>query len=185
MKAYSIPLLLVFLFSTELTGFGGFSISQRLFSFILYTLNGHPTSKSKSANKKPILLELGSGWGTGVLSNFSEIYSVEHDPRWVGQYRSHYIHAPIVDGWYDVEVLKKELPKEYDLILVDGPPGYIGRDGFLKNIHLFRMDVPIIIDDVHRQAELDLLIKTAEKLNREYKIYNDENGESRFGVIFP
>ena len=45
----------------------------------------------------------------------------------------------------------------YDLILVDGPLGTIGRSGFYRNLALFRPDVPIILDDVDRKDELKLL----------------------------
>ena len=38
---------------------------------------------------------------------------------------------------------------KYNCILVDGPPGYIGRDGFLHNLDNFNTNCLIIIDDVN------------------------------------
>ena len=57
------------------------------------------------------LLELGSGLGTGVLSKHYQVYSVEHDEKWLGVFDTKYIFAPIVRSWYDVSVLSRELPK--------------------------------------------------------------------------
>jgi hypothetical protein len=102
------------------------------------------------------ILELGSGTGTVELVKDWNVYSIEHDASWVDYTDSNYIYAPIVDGWYDVECVKKELPAEYSLILVDGPTGAIGRRGFIEHLELFNTDVPIIIDDTHREAELDI-----------------------------
>lgn len=102
------------------------------------------------------ILELGSGTGTFELVKEWNVYSIEHDDSWIGYTDSNYIYAPIVDGWYDVESVKNGLPDEYSLILVDGPTGAIGRKGFINNIHLFNTNVPIIIDDTHRAAELNI-----------------------------
>ena len=123
--------------------------------------------------------------------------SIEHDVRWVEQYDSDYIYAPIQwyndkwvapnipgnEGWYDVSTVERELKdKKYDMILVDGPPGYpnynqtgkrIGRAGFYKHISLFNTSVPIIVDDIDRKYERMLLEKLSDKLNKPYKILED------------
>lgn len=150
--------------------FGGIAISRELFNYIRNNLEDGKT-----------ILELGSGWGTGQLAKHYKVYSIEHDPGWLNKYGSHYIYAPIKDGWYDVEVLMRELPEHYDLILVDGPPGTIGRQGFFTNLHLFKSDVPIIFDDVDRKPELQLMQNTANILNRSYKIFASRN--KKFGVL--
>ena len=90
---------------------------------------------------------------------------------------SNYIHAPIVEyaapskhngevGWYDINVILKKMPAKYDLILVDGPPGFIGRHGFVENLDKFNTNVPILIDDINRQPELDMLHEICAKLGR-------------------
>ena len=169
--------------------FGGWSISKFLFDFINELLE--PGSR---------IIEMGSGWGTGELAKNFEMYSIEHDPRFLNIHHSNYINAPIVEysddsfpnhiGWYNSDVLTKELPKDYDLILVDGPPGMIGRSGFYRHLGLFRQDVPIILDDVNRKDELNLLKKVERKTGRKAIIHEDtclkvENRSKHFAVLMP
>ena len=164
------------------------SISETCFNYIREIL---PEGKT--------ILELGSGWGTSQLSKHYKMHSIEHDPRFISHYNSEYIYAPIQpyndkwvapdvpenDGWYNVNSLKIFLPEiKYDLILVDGPPGYpnsmgngkvIGRAGFYKHLDLFNTNVPLIIDDVSREAEMILLKLVSEKLDRPYTVLSDNN----------
>ena len=163
--------------------FGGWTISQTLFDFIKEFLE--PGSR---------IIELGSGWGTGQLAKYLEMFSIEHDSTFLNIHNSNYIHSPIKKhsdstfpddkGWYDPVVLKSQLPKEYDLVLVDGPPGTIGRSGFYTNLDLFRKDVPIILDDVDREDELQLLRAIEQKLGRKAKICEDTQQKS-FAVLLP
>ena len=144
------------------------------------------------------ILELGSGAGTETLSEHYKMFSVEHDPKWVGRYDSTYIHAPLVGGrgkchrggWYDVDILKQEMPSEYDMILVDGPPGRIpglgvgpGRGGFLTNFGLFRHDVPILFDDTNRPSERKLRDDIAAALGCGWEKF--PSGEKQFSVVYP
>ena len=144
-------------------GFGGWAITKDCFDYIRKIL---PEGK--------IILEFGSGWGTGELAKHYKMYSIEHNEGYIGGRDSTYIHAPIKDGWYDYDIVKNNLPETYDLIFVDGPTGRIGRDGFYKHLDLFDTSVPIIIDDVHRDAEKALIEKVSKKLNKEYKILPDK-----------
>ena len=80
--------------------------------------------------------------------------------------------------------MKSQLPKEYDLVLVDGPPGTIGRSGFYTNLDLFRKDVPIILDDVDREDELQLLRLIEQKLGKKAQIYKDADLKN-FAVLLP
>ncbi len=169
--------------------FGGWSISKTLFDFINELLE--PGSR---------IIETGSGWGTGELAKNFEMYSIEHDPHFINIHNSNYINAPIVEysddsfpndtGWYDFDILKKELPKDYDLILVDGPLGTIGRSGFYRHFDLFRSDVPIILDDVDRKDELNLLKMVETKTGRKAIIHKDSSLEDDektkyFAVLMP
>jgi len=129
-----------------------------------------------------ILLELGSGGGTLELSKYYKIYSVEHDYNWLNRYPTNYIYAPIINGWYDVSILKQEISFEYDILLVDGPPGFIGRGGFCEHLDLFCHNIPIFIDDVHRLDDLNLLMCVANKLNRKYYIFTTSH--KKCGVIY-
>ncbi len=105
------------------------------------------------------LLELGSGDGTTkFLSGKYRLYSVEHDPDWIGIYPARYIYAPLKNGWYDSSVLQSSLPNHYSLLIVDGPPDKvdgqrIGRLGLLNNMDLFDLSVHILVDDTNRKKE--------------------------------
>jgi hypothetical protein len=123
------------------------------------------------------ILEFGSGPGTILLSKKFNMNSIEHNSKWVNHCKdSNYIYAPIKEGWYDVHILTTELPKlTYDLILVDGPTGDIGRSKLIDNLHLLNTDVIIVFDDVNRPAELNLMKNIANKLHREYEIFHGNN----------
>jgi hypothetical protein len=153
--------------------FGGWSIDKELFDFIRSVL---PEGK--------IMLELGSGWSSQKFSEYYTVFSVEHNEKWVGKYKTHYIYAPIKNGWYDSSILGKELPKNYDLILIDGPTGDIGRGGFYSHLDLFNTNVIMIFDDVNRKPEYDLMEAVAKKLNRPFNVYQSSK-QKQFGVIFP
>jgi len=142
------------------------------------------------------VLELGSGEGTKFLLKHFTVYSVEHMTELIGKYKSNYIHAPIRKyddtylppdflgqrktsdgrlikhqlGWYDYRVLEKELPTNYDLLLIDGPTAKVGRAGFYKHLDLFNTSVPMVFDDVNNVAEKMLLENVSEKLGLDYKI---------------
>ena len=134
------------------------------------------------------LLELGSGRATSVFSKYYTVYSIEEDSKWLDKYESTYIYAPIKNGWYDREVLEKELPRNYDVILIDGPtsPESLGRlkirQQFLTHIDLFKTDVTIFVDDIHREAEASLLNSLSERLDRPSTIIEAKSG-AKFGYI--
>jgi len=126
---------------------GGWSINPEVYKFI-----------KENLPKGSTILELGSGYGTEVLSKDYTMHSIEHDERFVGKYTSTYIHAPMVDGWYDKSVLEVklgELRGKYQMILVDGPIGNEsnGRIGFHENINLFDDDLLMVFTDTDRQGE--------------------------------
>ena len=157
--------------------FGGGVIPEELFNWIHENLPGGKT-----------ILEFGSGHGTIELLKYYTVYSVEHDKNWLNLTENgNYIHAPIKSygeySWYDTDKLK-DLPA-YDLILVDGPPGYMasqpGRYGFVKNSHLFNMDVPVILDDTQRSVEQRMVVDLCRmyfKIPTEYK-----SNDKKFTVL--
>ncbi len=103
------------------------SMCEKLYNYMLQILPEGST-----------MVELGSGWASEQFSKHYEVYSVEHNEEWVGKYDTHYIYAPIIDGWYSIDALKENLPQKYDLIF----------------------------DDVQRKAEYDLMKKVADYLKR-------------------
>ena len=173
-----------------MSGFGGWSMTEICFNYIREIL---PSGKT--------ILELGSGWTTGELAKHYKMYSIESESNWIERYDSIYIHAPIKiygteswwddkpfkapedishedgtdkqKGWFNPEIVKNNLPEHYDLIIVDGPNGIYGRGGFYKYLDWFKTDVPIVIDDVNRKPEGELIKLVSKKLGREYKILSD------------
>jgi hypothetical protein len=151
---------------------GGAGVTQPLFDWIRQHL---PDGKH--------ILELGSGEvSTNYLSRFYRMTSVENDPAYWDKFSTRYIKAPLVDGWYDLAILEAELPKDYDLLLVDGPVGSGPRAGFMKNLRLFRTDVPIIIDDTWRDVELRMANELATRLGAKLEVFSGGHG---WAVLVP
>jgi len=154
---------------------GGWSISFELYSWVRDNLGGGGR-----------ILELGSGAGTIKLLDYYTVYSIEHNGKWLDlDKRGKYIWCPIVDygtyKWYNRDTLRAGMPGDYDLILVDGPTAPIGRWGFVKNIHLFKTDIPIILDDTNREPERLMAEVLAFELKKEATEYGDD--EKKFTVL--
>lgn len=139
------------------TNLNGFAISEEMFEWL-----------QKNLPKGKTILEFGSGKGTIELTKHWKVYSIEENADWLDVAKdSTYIYAPIkhyasfFDGcsqikkawtWFDVAPIKKAMPKSYDIILIDAPTGR-GRLGVLEFWDMFNWDVPIILDDTHREWE--------------------------------
>ena len=139
----------------------GWAISPELISHI-----------KKIVPKKSSILELGSGYGSYILSEYAQMTCVEHDTEWIDSFPSiKYIYAPLINvdkktKWYDPKILKKELSKvNYDLLLIDGPPRK-NRRNFFKNMDLFSLNVPWAFDDANRKEILIGAIDIALKYNK-------------------
>jgi hypothetical protein len=136
-------------------------------------------------NKPGVIVELGSGHGTErilkMVQKGQRLVSVEHDKNWVGLIPgTQYVHAPIRAGWYDGRALRRGLPTSTHVIalIVDGPPGNIGRGGLFDNLHRFPEMVPMLLDDVNRPAELALAQKIAKKRNQPLQIHECAGGRA-------
>jgi hypothetical protein len=150
---------------------GGWAICQGVFSWIKNNLPEGST-----------ILEFGSGTGTIELTKHYNVYSIEQDPEWVGlAKKSNYIYAPIKGGWYDPDVLFKNLPNKYDLILVDGPKGSGNRIGLANHWNKLNTNVPIIMDDTDRPKEFSFALETSKTLNK--KIYFLSGMGKNFAVL--
>jgi len=120
------------------------------------------------------ILEFGSGHGSVALSSRFQLISIEHDENWLNLSNGRYIHAEIVQnpissthgqtGWYDSGKLVN-LPAFADLIIVDGPPGDVGRIGLLHHLALLPKSKYWIIDDTDREAEAILLENLVSELD--------------------
>lgn len=126
--------------------FGQWSIDKIVYDWI-----------EKNLPQGSTILELGSGNSTQALKDKWKVFSVEENIDWVNKFHNNYIHAPIKDNYYDIEILEAKLPKKYDLLLVDGP-AYGDRNQMLKHFSLFNMDTSgcryVIFDDVERPNDL-------------------------------
>ena len=114
------------------------------------------------------ILEFGSGHGSIRLSEQFELISVEHNPDWLGLSASTYIHAEIQEnavstkhkqnGWYNPQpIIDAITSQQISVFIVDGPPGDIGRHGLLSITDILPKNAIFIVDDVHREDELNLL----------------------------
>ena len=129
--------------------------------------DGVLSSAELLTGKNSNILEFGSGNGSRILSEHSNVYSVEHDVKFVNMFENvNYIHAPLVNikpingfnemKWYDIGCIKRLIPKNIDLIIVDGPPEKYGRSGLLNHLDMFSENTIWIIDDVLREKDQKL-----------------------------
>ena len=131
-----------------------------------------------------VVVEFGSGHGSEVLSKHFDLYSFEHDEAWLGVTSSTYIHAPIEEnqhaseasekGWYDLEIVRQHWPENPRCVIVDGPPGFIGRTGILSMLNELRDVQLILVDDIDREAELKLSHTISTRLDRIQMTYDVE-----------
>ena len=126
------------------------------------------------------ILELGSGSGTtNKLSKRYNMISIEESIEYWGKYDSYYIHAPIVNGWYDRNVIAPVLKElKYDAIIVDGP-AHGERIGFFKNLDLFDTSVAIFFDDLDRPEDKTAALNISEQIQRPLKLETDKIGYIR------
>lgn len=148
-------------FNVETFKWGGSGIEKSLFLFI-----------EKNFPKNSTCIEFGSGYcSTMAFSTIFNLYSIDDNKEYQNKFLNvNYIHAPIKNGWYDIEILKTKMPQEYSLIFVDGPAGSGNRNGILDNLSLFN-NVPFIVHDTYREEEKNLAINIANKLNKKCFFY--------------
>lgn len=131
-----------------------------------------------------VVVELGSGHGSAPLAaalpEGCRLVSVEHDERFIALVPGlSYIHAPIVDGWYDAARVRASLPPPAEIaaVVIDGPPRAIGRAGVL--CHLERLgDGPIVVDDAHRPADLEIAREIARRRGVELTVHDGGGGRA-------
>ena len=149
---------------TNKDNLGGFAIGVNLFNWI-----------AKNIPQGSTILELGSGTGTHELGKIYNVHCIEDNSEWVNKFDNlTYHYTPIKNGWYDRTSLNN-LPKEYSLLIFDGPRGIIGRTKVLENLDLFNLEVPIIIDDTHREVEKNIAEQLITKLGRSFIEIKEHN----------
>lgn len=149
------------------------AISNEMFEWILNNLE-----------KGKTILEFGSGTGTLELTKYWKVYSIEQHQKWVGLAPdSHYIYAPIKDGWYDSEIVFNNIPDKYDLIIVDGPQGSQYRPGIDIHLNKLNTNIPILLDDTHRTADRNHAINMANTLGKKWT--EIDGWQKKFIIIHP
>ena len=158
----------------NLENLNGWAISEEILIWLINNIKPNST-----------ILELGSGTGTIELCKFFNVYTIEHDEKWLNKAENaNYIYAPIQKykyksrkyNWYDRDILVEQMPKDYEVIIIDGPPGKkIGRMGFYYNIQIFDTTKIIIVDDTNRDKDKHLsnfIAKWVKRPNVEYLSLN-------------
>ncbi len=144
------------------------------------------------------IVEAGSGLTTIVLSHITRrdqiIVSLEHLPQWAERVSRHIsepgthrlLLRPLTkyDGydWYAIGA--EDVPSDVALAIVDGPPGNTrgGRYGALPNLApRFGSDVVVLLDDVHRSGEKQVLAKWAREFGIRAEVRGD--GSRVFAVM--
>ena len=122
------------------------------------------------------ILEVGSGLTTILMAAANpdhKVYCIEHDQGWAGQLKAMAYASdttnialcaqPIKDGWYDLSDI--ELPENFALALVDGPPRHLGdRMGFYDRLGA-RCET-IIVDDAGDPGYAEAMKEWAAKNGR-------------------
>lgn len=177
--------------SKEINSFGGASLEENAFNTILKIL---PRGKT--------ILELGSGYTTRrLVQEGYVVHSIEHDEEYLDLYHNNYIYAPLeyfkpivrfkhIDSdntprnlWYDVNAVREGVKDlDYDLFIIDGPPTFYNRVGLLKRLHLFNLDVPILIDDYNRDSQI--VIDMSHRLKKPYMVHGAENKMKKLYATF-
>lgn len=136
--------------------FGGSGISLQAYLWI-----------RRNVERGGSILELGGGLvSTRLLHKRFRLFTIESDTRYLNLFSSTYIFAPLDDsGWYDRTAIDRaKLSPMVDLLIVDGPPGHVGRQGIIQFHYCLPKAKFILIDDTDRQAEFKLSIDLAAKL---------------------
>lgn len=143
-------------FKVDKVTFDGAGIANDMYNWI-----------SENIPQNSNIIEFGAGYAsTKALCRKFNLYSVEHNPKFLNIYDSNYIFAPLDPkyGWYvreKLEPLKFIVPK---LVLIDGPPGTGKRFGILKNIDLIKKAEFVVVDDTDRPSERLLITLLADCL---------------------
>lgn len=119
------------------------------------------------------VLELGAGRGTvAMAARGYRMTSVEHDPRWAGLSPDvEYVLAPLqrvkpMAGfpehrqWYDRRTVRAAVRgRTFDALVIDGPPGSVGRSGVLAMLSWVTISRLVVVDDVQREDEHRLCLR--------------------------
>ena len=130
------------------------------------------------------IFELGSGKGTEILSSRYNMVSVESNDQWLNTCdRATYINAPIINHWFDANVIARDKPGEYSLLIVDAPRV---RSKVLEHLSLFRSEITWLIDDAE-SVDVRLMIACISQLQGRCVQFFDSGSRlfKTFAIIYP
>jgi predicted O-methyltransferase YrrM len=131
-------------------------------------------------NRRRTIVECGSGNSTvfvaRLLAGLGEgrLVSLDHDERWaaltcelldrdgVGE-RATVVHAPLAQGWYDLDVVPTV--EGIDLLIVDGPPAHTEGQGENRHPALpvfgerLVVGATVLVDDAQRPGEQAIMAR--------------------------
>lgn len=142
---------------------GGSGIERCVFEYILDKIKIGST-----------VIELGAGYcSTKAFSEFYNLYSIEENENYINLIDNvNYIFAKIKNNWYDREIVSNNIPKNHQLVFVDGPSGEGNRSGLLDNLDLFNQETIYIFHDTYRGPEKKLAESVAKKLNKNITFFD-------------
>lgn len=148
------------------------SLPRKMFSYIYRTVQQDWTTLEYGSGLSTLLFnEIGCAhlaledqkvWRDKVTSLVGNTCEVKHVPLTRVQGSRHRMKY----DWLPVG--------EYNLVLIDGPQGKLGRDGVLEQIQLLvNPQTIVLIDDVHRREEKRILDKLCGILEREARLVEE------------
>lgn len=124
-------------------------------------------------------LECGSGLSTLLFEAVGcDHLALEHDPRWAARCESvRLVPLKGTPRWYDWQPANR-----FDLILIDGPPGYIGRRGILNVLEdCLHSETILVLDDTNRDAEHQLTEEIANRFGYEFEFHDTSQRQFAIG----
>jgi len=127
-------------------------------------------------------VEFGSGHtSTYILGEKYMMTSFEENQDYMDlRYRTRLVYSAIIDGWFELETIKRMMPKKNKFVFIDAPSSIEYRRNILRISHIFEKSGTIIYN-LQTQTDYELAIHLSVKLKRNFKEY--KVGECRFAVI--
>jgi len=119
------------------------------------------------------VVETGSGYvSTRIIGEFYDLYSIEDKEQFANLYNAKYIVAPLIDGWYDWEIVEPQLPESCALCFVDGPTGSGNRWKIIERLQRINA-ATYIVHDTDRPEELKLAEAIAKATGKQMEVHTE------------